>query len=317
MLKRYKWAVVMMLWCVCFLNYADRQAIFALFPLLRTEFHLSSVKLALAGSAFMWSYAIFGPVAGWLGDRLSRKKLILAGLVTWVCITLATMLAHQFWEVALLRALNGLAEAVYFPAAMSLISSYHDASTRSRAMSLHQSAVYAGTVGGGVAAAWLGERFGWRSNFGCLAGIGALLCAVLIIFLREPPAEPLHESREGMLAENSRGNALQAIVASIPRTSPVLRLILAFIGANFVAMAFMVWLPTYLYNKFHMTLAMAGANATLYLQAASVAGVFAGGLLADKLAGHNRGGRMRTQAFGLLAGVPFLFLAGGRLRSYG
>jgi MFS family permease len=90
----------------------------------------------------------------------------------------------------------------------------------------------------------------------------------------------------------------------------VLRLIAAFIGANFVAMAFMVWLPTYLYNKFHLTLAMAGANATLYLQAASVAGVFTGGMLADSLAGRSRGGRMRTQAFGLLAGVPFLFLAG-------
>jgi nitrate/nitrite transporter NarK len=75
-------------------------------------------------------------------------------------------------------------------------------------------------------------------------------------------------------------------------------------------MVFMVWLPTFLFSKFHMSLAMAGANATVFLQAASVVGVLCGGILADKLARKDRGGRMRTQAIGLLGGVVFLFLTG-------
>lgn len=70
MQNRCKWYLIAMLWLVCFLNYSVRQAIFALFPLLRVQFHLSSVQLALIGSSFMWAYAIFGPVAG-----LARRRL--------------------------------------------------------------------------------------------------------------------------------------------------------------------------------------------------------------------------------------------------
>lgn len=303
MSKHYKWYVIAMLWFVCFLNYADRQAIFSLFPLLSVEFRLSDVQLALVGSSFMWAYAIFGPVAGWLGDYLSRKWLILAGLIFWLCITAATIFTHQFWQLVSLRGLNGIAEAVYFPAAMSLISSYHDATTRSRAMSLHQSAVYAGTIGGGIVASWFGEHFGWRSNFFCFGILGFILCIVLILLLREPHTEPSLKIAKPTVT-------LHDIATQILGAPSVLRLIVAFIGANFVAMVFMVWLPTFLYSKFHMTLAKAGMNATLYLQLAAVAGVLTGGAFADSFAAHSRGGRMQTQALGLLIGMPFLVLAG-------
>ncbi len=312
MQKNYKWCVIAMLWCVCFLNYADRQAVFALFPLLRIQFHLSDLRLALLGSSFMWTYAVFGPVAGWLGDRLSRRGLILGGLLFWLCVTAATIVSGSYWQFAVLRALGGISEAVYFPAAMSLISAYHGPATRSRAMSLHQSAVYVGTVSGGVLASMAGERFGWRSNYILLGGMGLALFFFLLLFLKEPQREfwaaqppartsqPAHVPLFGTLAE---------ILAS----PLVLRLILVFIGANFVAMIFMVWLPSFLFRNFHMSLSMAGVSATVYLQAASVAGVLSGGVLADRLARSNRGGRMRTQAFGLLAGVPFLFLTGWTL----
>jgi MFS family permease len=49
------------------------------------------------------------------------------------------------------------------------------------------------------------------------------------------------------------------------------------------------------------------------LQIASVLGVLSGGVLADRLAKGNRGGRMLTQAIGLTLGVPFIFLAGWTL----
>jgi sugar phosphate permease len=83
-----------------------------------------------------------------------------------------------------------------------------------------------------------------------------------------------------------------------------------FIAANFVAVVFLTWMPTFLYQKFHMSLAMAGLSGTAYLQVASVFGVLAGGLLADSLRRKSRGGRLLTQALGLLCGVPFLFLTG-------
>jgi Sugar phosphate permease len=75
----YKWWVVFMLWFICFFNYADRQAIFAVFPKLKEEFGFDKVQLGLIGSAFMWVYAAGAPLAGFIGDRVRRKDLILGG----------------------------------------------------------------------------------------------------------------------------------------------------------------------------------------------------------------------------------------------
>jgi sugar phosphate permease len=97
-------------------------------------------------------------------------------------------------------------------------------------------------------------------------------------------------------------------------SNPMVRILTAvFVGANFVAMIFLTWMPSFLYRKFSLSLAMAGISATAYLQVASVLGVLSGGVLADRLAKVNRGGRMLTQAIGLTFGVPFIFLAGWTL----
>ena len=72
----YKWWVVGMLWFVCFFNYADRQSIFSVFPVLGKEFGFDKFQLGLIGSAFMWVYAAGAPVAGFIGDRVRRKDLI-------------------------------------------------------------------------------------------------------------------------------------------------------------------------------------------------------------------------------------------------
>src|SRR5690606_13868707 len=98
---RYRWVVVAMLWLVCFFNYADRQAIFSVFPLLREEMGLSNVQLGIVAGAFMWVYAAFGPVAGLIGDRLSRKTLVLGGLLFWSLVTVATAVSTQYWHLVL------------------------------------------------------------------------------------------------------------------------------------------------------------------------------------------------------------------------
>ena len=154
-----------MLWFVCFFNYADRQAIFSVFPLLQKEMGLSDVQLGIIGSSFMWVYAAAGPFAGWVGDRLSRKTVVLGGLIAWSLVTIATALSTEYWHLVTFRGLEGLGEAFYFPASMALISAFHSSDTRSRAMSFHQSSVYAGTIAGGTFAGLLGQYYGWRSGF--------------------------------------------------------------------------------------------------------------------------------------------------------
>lgn len=308
----YKWLVVGMLWFVCFFNYADRQAIFSVFPLIKEQLHLSDVQLGIVGASFMWMYAIFGPFAGWLCDRLPRKTLVLGSLIFWSIMTAATALTHSYVQLTVCRALGGLGEAFYFPAAMSLISDYHGAATRSRAMSLHQSSVYAGTIAGGVLSGFVGQYYGWRSSFVLFGVAGIVLGLLLWSLLKEPirgMSDPLKDERSHTADPHSGGNLIEGL-REVLKNRMVRLLIFVFIGANFVAVVFLTWMPTFLYQKFHMSLSMAGLNSTVYLQIASVLGVLSGGWMADVLVRRTSGGRLLTQSFGLLCGVPFLFLTG-------
>ncbi|MEK6324157.1 MAG: MFS transporter [Acidobacteriota bacterium] len=340
-LETYKWWVVVMLWFVCFFNYADRQAIFSVFELLKSEMNLSDVQLGIVGASFMWVYAAIGPVAGLVGDRINRKTLIITGLIFWSLITIATALSTKYSHLVLFRALEGFGEAFYFPASMSMLSDYHGAGTRSRAMSIHQSSVYAGTIAGGSVAGVLGQHYGWRSSFYLFGSLGILLGVLLLGLLREPArahsTEPSSQEPglsggpgEAETATSRSGPSVlvaQSFASPIVRSmldllkpigelfaNPMVRILTAvFVGANFVAMIFLTWMPSFLYRKFNLSLAMAGVSATAYLQIASVLGVLSGGVLADRLAKANRGGRMITQAIGLTLGVPFIFLAGWTL----
>ena len=313
--ETYKWWVVAMLWFVCFFNYADRQAIFSVFELLKSEMNLSDVQLGIVGASFMWVYAAIGPIAGLIGDRFKRKHLIIAGLVFWSLITIATALSTRYSHLVLFRALEGFGEAFYFPASMSLLSDFHAPETRSRAMSIHQSSVYAGTIAGGSVAGVLGQHYGWRSSFYLFGSLGMLLGVALLILLREPDREQSLGSREPSRAVSGSRNPLSQIGDRNPLaelfSNPMVRILaVVFIGANFVAMIFLTWMPSFLYRKFNLSLGMAGISATVYLQIASVLGVLTGGVIADKLARRKPGGRMLTQAIGLAFGVPFIFLAG-------
>jgi MFS family permease len=307
--RGYKWLVVGMLWFVCFFNYADRQAIFAVFPLIKQQLGLTDVQLGIVGAAFMWMYALFGPLAGWLCDRLPRKTLVLGGLIAWSLVTALTALCHTYGQLVLCRALSGLGEAVYLPASMSLIGDYHGAATRSRAMSVHQSSVYVGSIAGGAISGLVGQFYGWRWSF-FLFGSCGLLCGVVVgKFLMEPSRGQQDAGTVSLASAPSGGNLFHELKSLL--ASPIVRwLILAFVGANFVAVVFLTWMPSFLYGKFHMSLSMAGLNGTLYLQLSSVVGVLCGGLLADYLARKFAGGRMLTQALGLFLGIPFLFFTG-------
>ena len=301
----YRWAVVAMLWCVCLFNYADRQSIFSVFPLLAKEFHLSDLQLGVIAASFMWMYAGFGPVAGWISDRVPRKTIILGALAIWSLATGLTAFATGYRSLVLVRSLSGLAEAFYFPAAMSMLGDFHGPATRSRAMSIHQSSVYIGSIAGATLSAVIAEHHGWRPAFLLFGGLGVVLSALLLLLLREPARTPSVESER-----RRGGKGILSGIGDVLTNRSALALMAIFVGANFVAVIYLTWLPTFLYRKFNMTLAMAGFNATAYLQMASVAGVILGGVLADRASKHERGGRIRVQAIGLLLGVPFLFLSG-------
>jgi sugar phosphate permease len=139
--------------------------------------------------------------------------------------------------------------------------------------------------------------------FACFGFLGIALALLLWSLLREPARGPAE-------MKPAAGQPLVPVLRGLLANRLVVLLILAFIGANFVALVFLTWMPSYLYRNFGMNLSMAGWNATAYLQTASVLGVLTGGVLADWLSRRRRGARATTQSIGLACGVPFLFLTG-------
>ena len=309
----YKWWVVGMLWLIAFFNYADRQAIFSVFPLLEREMSLTPVQLGLLGSSFAWVYGLAAPVAGMIVDRVRRKSAILGGLQAWSLICIATVTSTDFRHLFFWRAAEGLGETFYFPASMSLISDYHGGDTRSRAMGLHQTSVYVGTIGGGFFAGLIGQYYGWRLSFIVFGGLGVVLGLVLNRLLVEPPrgAADVAVPAAGHGGPPSRqGLGLAEFLRLLATTPTLLCLLGAFMCANFVAVVLLSWMPKFLFDKFHMSLAMAGLTATIFVQLASLAGAPAGGWLADRWRQRSPRGRLAVQMVGVLGGAPFVALCG-------
>ncbi|HVY95001.1 MAG TPA: MFS transporter, partial [Bryobacteraceae bacterium] len=301
---RYRWYVVAMLWGIAFFNYADRQAIFSVFPLLQNSMGLSNIELGLLGSAFAWVYGLGALFAGNIVDRVRRKTAILGGLYAWSAICMSTALANGFRGLFTMRALEGIGEAFYFPASMSLVSDYHGPSTRSRAIGIHQTSVYIGTIAGGFFAGLIGQRYGWRWSFIVFGGLGIVLGLALARWLREPVRGQAENAETEV-----KLSALETL-RMIVRQPGALALLGAFFCANFVAVVLLTWMPKFLFDRFHLTLAMSGLTATIYVQLASMVGAVCGGWMADHWRAKRRGGRMLVQMVGVLGGAPFVVLCG-------
>jgi len=317
----YPWVVVGMLWFCGFFNYADRQALSAVVPLLQREFVLTNFQVGAVITAFMVVYAFASPFTGYTVDFLSRRLLIALGLGFWSLICAATALSRSFLHLVLLRGSEGLGESFYFPASMSILADYHGPRTRSRAMSIHQTSVYLGTAGGWSLGGALGERFGWRSPFWTLGLAGFLYAFLLGALLIEPVRDRPKTKKKSVLDEMDligEEDVGAAPAAASPFWEKVQRIItnpaaaallLVFVGANFVATTFLAWLPFYVFGKFNLGL-FSSSFAAIFWPLASLPGALLGGVLADRAAQRSKGGRIRVQSAGLLLAVPFVYLTG-------
>jgi MFS family permease len=308
----YPWALVAMLWFCGFFNYADRQAVFSVFPLLGEQFGLSNVDKGAIGSSFMIIYAISAPLAGFVVDRVSRRWLIPAGLAVWSIICALTGTARTYGQLLFYRASEGLGESFYFPASMSLLADYHGPRTRSRAMSLHQTSVYAGTAAGGILAGVLGQRYGWQAPFLVLGLIGLAYAVLLPLVLVEPPrgAADTGATPGGSGTIASPAPSLATSLKAIFRIPAAVMLLVVFAGANFVAATLLAWLPEFVKTRHGLDLGQAATVAGLFFPAGNAVGAVFGGALADATARRVRGGRVLVQAAGLVLGAPCVWLAG-------
>jgi MFS family permease len=298
--ENYKWAIVAMLWVVSFFNYADRSAITAVMPKLKVEYGFTAAELGLLGTAFLWVYACSAPLAGFLGDRFKRKTIILGGLIFWSIITFVTPLAGSLGMFIFFRAMTGLGEASYYPAGTAMISDYHDRRTRTRALSLHQTAVFAGGIIGTTFAGYLADQYHWKYAFFLYGALGIVIAFVLWKMMKEP--------EKGMADQAEKVEKVP--LSTVYKTPSAILLSIVFFGANFVTWALNTWMPTYLHDKYHMSLTMAAFAGTSALQLSSLSGVLIGGVIADLLVKRTILARFYILAAGLILAAPFVFISG-------
>jgi MFS family permease len=304
---RYAWLVVLMLFPVALLNYLDRQMLATMKASMVGDIPSISNKadwgLVLGG--FKWTYAVLSPLGGYVADRCSRRHVIVGSLFMWSAVTWWTGHVTSFHELMAARALMGASEAFYIPAALALITDYHDGPTRSRAVGVHQAGIYVGQILGGFAGYVADSpEHGWRWAFSVCGMLGILYALPLLAALRNPP-----KSRE------------QAALAAgeLPRTQVFrgllgnrnfLLLVLYFTLPAIAGWVVRDWMPDILREKFGLGQGKAGVSAILFVQLASLVGALVGGTLADRWMGHTPRGRIFVSAIGMALFLPALFSVG-------
>lgn len=291
------WLVVALLVPVALLNYLDRQmlasmkfSVMADIPGISNDADWGKI-LAL----FKWTYAFLSPIGGYLADRFSRRHVVAGSLLVWSIVTWATGHVQTYDQLLLTRAVMGISEAFYIPAALALIADFHRGPTRSRAVGFHQMGIYVGVIIGGFSGHVADHpSFGWRWAFDTAGIIGILYALPLFYLLKNP--EPL----ENAAPKASPAGAVRELFAN----SSFILLMLYFTLPALAGWVVRDWGPSILKSEFSISQGKAGVSATLYWQIAAIVGAVIGGWMADRWMRKNPRGRIFTSAIGMSLVVP-------------
>lgn len=301
----YRWELLTLLWLAFFLNQADRQIFGVVLTSIREDLGLTDAELGLIASVLFWVLGLTFPVAGFVGDRWSKKWTITGSLLFWSVATMSTGLSRTVGHLVALRSVaTGGGEAFYAPSAYALIAQFHHR-TRALAMSIHQTAMYAGFVLSGALGGYLSQSYGWRTAFYAFGGAGIFLAMVFAVRLKDA-----REATADCDAGERKPIALGASLRAFFCTPTAVLLTVAYTGMIFMHLAYLTWSPAYFREKFAMDEAEAGFVSMFYFQAFALVGVLLGGVISDRWARRRRTVRMEMLGFGLLASAPWIVLVG-------
>lgn len=315
--KFYPWIVVALLWVVALLNYMDRQMLSTMRDAMAVDISdlESKVMFGKIMAAFMWIYGFMSPLSGIVADRVNRKWLIVISLAVWSGVTVMMGYATSYNEIYWLRAAMGVSEALYIPAALSLIADYFTGKQLSLAIGIHMTGLYMGQAVGGFGA-FVASAVSWQSAFHVFGLVGVAYAVVLMFLLREKRSysfeSPAEKAGKAPFSEVLRDN-LKAIGSSLGMlvTSIAFWTILFFFASCSVpGWATKNWLPTLFADSLGIDMVYAGPVATITIAFASFIGVMVGGPMADRWSRTNLRGRIYTSAIGLAMMIPSLVLMG-------
>lgn len=299
--KRYAWLVVGILWFVSLLNYLDRLLVASMRIPIKDDIPMTDAQFGLLTSVFLIVYAILSPLGGYLADRFSRKWVIFTSLLFWSIVTLVTGFVENYAQLITTRAIMGISEAFYMPAAVALVMDYHKGPTRSKASGILMTGLYAGMALGGLGG-YIATIWSWQAGYHLFGGLGIIYSFVVYFTLNDAPGraqEPEKQRNDFHFAD-----MLKSLFSS---GGYLIILLYGLLGGICVWLIY-AWLPTFFQEGFNLSVGKAGVSGTFYVQVASFAGVLLGGHFADKWAARSNKGRIYITAIGFIVGGPFLYL---------
>lgn len=298
------WLVVGLLFFVGALNYLDRIMITTMRESITQSIPMTDAQFGLLTSVFLWVYGLLSPFVGYLADRFSRSRMIILSIFVWSGVTWLTAYATTYEELLITRALMGISEACYIPAALALITDYHKGSTRSTAVGIHMTGMMLGSSLGFLGG-WIAEKNQWHDAFIIFGIIGIVFSFVLFFLLRDS------NSDIGSLKEKNDMEGLSFVSGMkdlFSKKSFILLLIFwSFIGL--VGWMIIGWLPTYYKEHFNLSQTNSGLYATGYFYPLGIAGVLVGGYLADRWSNKSDTSRIMVPILGLCIAAPGVFVA--------
>src|SRR5437868_7570212 len=297
--KLYPWTALVILTALNFLNYIDRSVLFAVQPLVQTEFHLTNAQLGYLTSAFLIFYMIAAPFVGPLADRYSRKLIIVLGAIFWSGLTLLTAVTHTYGELLLRHTLVGVGEATFVTIAPTFVADLFPEERRGRILGIFYLAIPVGTATGYLLGGKLGPGFGWRFPF-YVAAIPGFLLALAMLFVPEPERgrfDSLQETRE-------RGTIL-----GLARNPAFWAATLGMAMMTFALGGLQVWMPTFLSRVRGYSLQSANETFGAIIVFDGIVASLAGGWLGDRLLRRSRSAYYSVSAVSMALGVPVMIVA--------
>ena len=298
-MKTYKWIMLALLSCAFFFHQADR-VLFGLLTIpIQEDLHLTDLQIGVVNTSLFCTLAVTTPLAGFLGDRVSRKWIITASLLFWSLMTACTGFVGGLCGLVFFRSIaTGGGESFYAPSAFALIAAHHK-DTRSIALSIHQSALYVGILVSSVLAGYLGgaSSSGWRISFWIFGGVAIVWLFILAAFLRNTPALKVHD-------EEVKPRFADAFKAFAAKPSAWL-LTFAFGMLVFGSNCFRTWMPAFMQKaNWGLTPASAAFHSVFWFYLGSFIGIAIGARTSDKLSPRRRGIRLTIMAIGLALSAP-------------
>ena len=302
----YPWVVVGLLWVVALLNYMDRQMLSTMRDSMQIDISEleSAVNFGKLMAVFLWIYGFISPFAGAVADRISKKWLIAGSLCIWSAVTLLMGHCTTYNQIYWLRALMGVSEALYIPAALSMIAEYHDSKSRSFAVGIHMTGLYVGQAVGGFGAT-LAAAFSWQQVFHWFGLVGVLYAVVLVLFLKDKKSAPAPQQQ--VITEKP---SIIKGFAYVFSTIPFWIVLFVFASVSLPGWGVKNWLPTLFAGSLNAPMSVAGPISTITIAASSFLGVIIGGRLSDRWVAKNIKGRIYTSAIGIAMMIPALILIG-------